>query len=93
MAAANLEAQLQPFPLMQHLGSSNTVARSWLCLPPQTPFSPSPISDRNTRGSLNSMASMTCIGIDRDHPVRCNASKHHVDSIMVRQYAVIAKDK
>ena len=30
------------------------------CLPPQTPFSPSPISDRNTRGKMNSMASMTC---------------------------------
>ena len=29
-------------------------------LPPHTPFSPSPISDKNTSGSMNSIASITC---------------------------------
>ena len=37
-------------------------------LPPQTPFSPSPISDRNTRGKMNSMASMTCSKIPHHDP-------------------------
>ena len=63
---------------IQHRGSSIGMGRKRLRLPPQTPFSPSPISDKNPKGRMNSMASMTCSDITRS-PVHCTTRIHRIE--------------